>query len=81
MENMKKIFALIFLPFIALVGCSDGVPHVEDPHHPVDASGKPIKGADFVQKYCAGKSNNETCSKVATAVSKDSTRKGVPKGW
>ena len=77
---MKKYCLMVFAA-ILLSGCSDGVPHVEDPHHPVDASGKPIKGTEFLMKYCAGKLQNETCAKVATAVSADSTKGNMPKGY
>jgi hypothetical protein len=78
---MKKIFGLAILAAVLLSACSDGVPHVEDPHNPVDADGKPIKGTEFLMKYCAGKSQNETCAKVATAVSADSTKGKMPKGY
>lgn len=78
---MKKGFGLVILAAVLLSACSDGVPHVEDPHNPVDTDGNPIKGSEFLMKYCAGKSNNETCAKVATAVSADSTKGKMPKGW
>lgn len=78
---MKKGFSLMLLTAVFLAACSDGVPHVDDPHHPVDANGQPMKGTDFIQKYCAGKLTNETCAKVQKAVSSDSTKGGLPKGW
>jgi len=79
---MNKGFGLVVLAAAVLLSaCSDGVPHVEDPHHPVDADGNPIKGSEFLMKYCAGKSHNETCAKVATAVSADSSKGKMPKGW
>ena len=80
---MKKVLGLALAIFAAalLSACSDGVPHVEDPHNPVDAAGKPIKGTDFLMKYCAGKPQNETCAKVSTAVSMDSSKGKMPKGW
>lgn len=78
---MKSMFGFTLLLAVLLSACSDGVPHVEDPHHPVDASGNPIKGTEFLQKYCAGKSNNETCTKIQQAVNADSTKGGIPKGW
>lgn len=80
---MNKGFGLVVLVAAVLLSAcgNDGVPYVEDPHHPVDADGKPIKGSDFLMKYCAGKSHNETCAKVATAVSADSTKGKMPKGW
>lgn len=77
---MKK-YALMIFAAVLLSACSDGVPDVEDPHHPVDASGTPIKGTEFLEKYCAGKLTNETCVKVQKAVSADSSKGGLPKGW
>lgn len=78
---MKKSVGLMVLAVVFLAACSDGVPHVEDPHHPVDANGNPVKGTEFLQKYCAGKITNETCVKVENAVSSDSSKGGLPKGW
>lgn len=79
---MKKGFNLmLFIAVLLLAACSDGVPHVNDPHHPVDANGQALKGTDFIQKYCAGKPTNETCVKVQKAVSSDSIKGGLPKGW
>jgi hypothetical protein len=78
---MKKVLGLAILMAALLNACSDGVPHVKDPHNPVDADGKPIKGIEFMKKYCAGKLQNETCEKVSRAVSIDSVRGKMPKGW
>ncbi len=78
---MKKSIGLMLFAAVLLAACSDGVPRVDDPHHPVDANGQPMKGTDFIQKYCAGKPTNETCVKVQKAVSSDSTKGGLPKGW
>jgi hypothetical protein len=84
---MKKPICIATLLVAGLLaGCntkvdSDGVPRVDDPHHPVDADGKPMKGLDFVQKYCLGKGTNATCDAVHIAVSQDSSKGGLPKGW
>lgn len=79
---MKKLFGLLVVAVTVLLSaCSDGVPKVADPHNPLDADGKPMKGTEFLQKYCAGKPNNEDCVKVQKAVSSDSSKGGLPKGW
>ena len=79
---MRTRFGFIIIPFVmVLAACSDGVPAVDDPHHPVDAQGNPIKGTDFIQKYCLDKPTNETCARVHQAISIDSVRGGMPKGW
>jgi hypothetical protein len=76
---MKKYFALAaMLTFLS--ACSDGIPNVEDPHNPV-VDGKPIKGTEFLEKYCRGDNWNGTCDRVQAAVSMDSSKKGLPKGW
>ncbi len=77
---MKKIYLFVLLVGF-LTGCADGVPHVEDPSKPIDANGNPIKGTDFLQQYCQGKPTNEDCVKVQRAVSANSTKGGLPKGW
>ncbi len=67
---------------LALLNASAaGVPAVKDPHHPADADGRPMKGIDFVQKYCSGKPLNETCANVRRAVSADSSRGKMPGGY
>lgn len=82
-EKIMKINSALSFLFllITLSGCSDGVPKVDDPSHPVDASGKPMKGTDFIQKYCEGKIQNETCMKVSKAISIDSGVKKLPRGY
>ena len=61
-------------------GHATDVPVVKDPHHPTDAGGKPIKGIDFLRKYCAGRDLDETCLRVKQAVSADSSIGIMPKG-
>jgi len=78
---MKNALALMWVAAVILSACSDGVPHVEDPHHPVDASGNPLKGTEFLQKFCQGKPTNETCVKVLAAANMDVARHGMPKGY
>lgn len=76
----SPILPVILLSFL-LAGCDDGVPKLSDPHNPVDEKGKSIKGTEFLERYCLGKQTNETCIKVQRAVSTDSLKRGVPKGW
>jgi hypothetical protein len=72
---MKKLVLAAFTTVALLSGCGDdGVPHVSDPHNPVDASGNPIKASEFLSKYCAGKDSNETCAKVVRAAQEDSDK-------
>lgn len=80
---MRVKIVVCIAAIMALTACGDrdGVPAVEDPHHPVDAQGNPMKGVDFIKKYCLGKPSNETCARVRQAVSLDSVRGVMPKGW
>ena len=73
-------FVVLFL-LAACNAYATDVPVVKDPHHPTDADGKPIKGVDFVRKYCAGKDLDETCLRVKQAVNIDSRGSTLPKGW
>ena len=71
------IFAVVFL----LTACSqDDVPRVEDPHN-IMMDGKKITQQEFLKKYCVAKPANETCAKVSNAMSLDSTKGQMPKGW
>lgn len=78
---MKKNFILMIAAMVFLSACGENVPHVEDPNKPNDANGNPIKGTEFLQKYCQGKPTNEDCVKVQKATSSSSTKGGLPKGW
>lgn len=69
---MKRIFALV-VPALLLAACGDSVPKVEDPHNIV-VDGQPMTQAAFIEKYCAGKSDNATCMTVLAAKRQDSTR-------
>ena len=72
-----RIYAPL-LAALALSACGDNVPPVEDPHN-IAVDGKRMTQAEFLEKYCAGKGNNETCMKVLQAKQKDSTRGEMPK--
>lgn len=78
---MKKVLFLLLATTTFLSACDDGVPAVADPHNPTDASGKHITSTEFLKKYCAGKSHNETCVKVENAANLDARGTKLPKGW
>lgn len=77
---MNRFFGLV-LASVLLAACSDGVPKVEDPNHPLDASGNPITGLEFIKKYCATEALNKDCTKVRNAVSVNSDKGGLPSGY
>lgn len=68
---MKCIISTIVL-FLVLVGCGDSVPNVQDPRNIVVA-GQAMTQQQFLEKYCAGKTQNQTCNKVHRAMMFDST--------
>lgn len=72
-----KIYAAI-ISILALSACNDNVPTVDDPNNIV-VDGKKMKQAEFLDRYCAGKSDNETCMKVLKAKRYASTRGEMPK--
>jgi hypothetical protein len=45
---------------------NDGVPTISD-YENIVVDGKPMKHDEFFDKYCVGKSNNETCLRVMHA--------------
>jgi hypothetical protein len=69
---MKNLFFPIIVA-TAVIGCSDNVPSVQDPHN-IIISGTPMTQQAFLEKYCAGKAQHETCSKVYRAMIADSTK-------
>ena len=58
---------------LLLTGCGDGVPRVVDPHNIV-ISGKAMTQRQFLDVYCAGKKESETCMVVGKAMIEDSTK-------
>jgi hypothetical protein len=58
---------------LLVAGCNDKVPHVDDPRNIV-VSGQPMTPRSFVDKYCAGETDNENCVKVRRAMAADSTK-------
>jgi len=79
---MKKLFWLMsVIAAFTLAACSDGVPKVDDPNHPLDAKGNPISGLEFLKMYCVSATANKDCIRVNRAVSLNSDKGGLPKGW
>lgn len=71
---MKKFLWVAALSAASiLTGCGDDVPKVADPHNIV-VNGQPMKQQAFLEKYCAGKKDHETCVAVARAMVADSTK-------
>lgn len=75
---MKKLFAVAPFLIALLAACSDGVPKIDDPHN-VIVDGQKMTQAAFLEKYCIGKGNNETCLKVDHAKRMDATKGAVPR--
>lgn len=64
-----------------LLACKDNsVPYVDDPKNVV-VDGKPMEQRAFIEKYCIGKPNNETCIKVQNALSASGAKSktGIPR--
>lgn len=71
---MKKLLWVVVVSMASiLTGCGDDVPKVADPHNIV-VDGQPMKQQAFLEKYCAGKKDDETCVAVARAMVADSTK-------
>lgn len=66
---------------VLAAGCSETVPVVTDPHHPVDLQGHPVTPQEFVRLYCQDKQMHPTCSAVVVAARSDSTKGAIPAGW
>ena len=81
---MKNIRIIALLTTVLLTACSkdetpkDEVPKVEDPHNIV-IDGQKMTQANFLQKYCVGKVDNETCAIVGNAMGMDATEGEVPR--
>jgi hypothetical protein len=76
-----KIIVLAAAFGIFLSACKDNsVPYVDDPKNVV-VDGKPMEQRAFIEKYCAGKPDNETCIKVQNAWSASGAKSktGVPR--
>ena len=64
------IKAIWLLPGVFVLACGQEVPRVDDPHNIV-VNGEEMSQADFLDKYCIGKENNPTCSKVLQAATQN----------
>ena len=76
--KLKALMALAGL--VVLAGCNDSVPKVDDPRNIV-VDGQPMTARAFVEKYCAGKEEHETCLTVRRAMVADATKSksGAPR--
>jgi hypothetical protein len=63
------IRAAWLLPVFVLA-CEREVPYVDDPNNIV-VDGEEMSQTDFISKYCIGKENGLTCSKVLDAAAKN----------
>ena len=77
---MKKLMLISALPLLLLAACRNDVPKVDDPHKIV-VDGSPISQKDFMNRYCTGKTNNQTCYAVSKALLQDATKGKLPSGW
>lgn len=73
---MKKFtFILFTAAAAALSGCGNDVPAVSDPvPEKISVGDQTLTQQQFLDKYCAGKTSNETCVKVSRAMVAGSTR-------
>ncbi len=73
----------IILSVILLASCDkpDSVPTVDDVNNIMVDDNK-MTPSQFMEKYCYGKTDNETCLKVSKAHKKNFlNNKSLPKGW
>jgi hypothetical protein len=82
MKN-RAILITTFL-LILLTACKteevpkDEVPTVDNPHN-IIVDGKNITQANFLQKYCINKEENENCIKVQSAMALDAVEGNSPR--
>jgi len=75
---MKLHFLIAVFTALFLSACGSNVPEVDDPDNIV-IDGEKLTKAQFLERFCAGKSDNETCMKILQANRKSSTRGEMPK--
>ena len=64
------IRAFWLLPTVVACACDTEVPYVANPNNIV-INGEKMSAADFLKKYCIGKEEDSTCSKVVEAAAKN----------
>ena len=73
----------IIISIILLASCNkpDSVPTVDDVNN-IMVDGNKMTPSQFMEKYCYGKTDNETCLKVSQVHKKNFlNNKSLPKGW
>jgi len=78
----KFAFILFTVVAAALSGCGHDVPAVPDPvPREIRVGDQTLTQQQFLEKYCAGKTSNETCVKVSRAMVAGSTHSpaGAPR--
>jgi hypothetical protein len=60
-----------------LSACGDSVPHVSDPEN-IIVDGQKMTQRDFVEKYCAAKTDEESCVLVRRAMFTSSGKGKTP---
>ena len=69
-KELPVIRAAWLLSGIFVLACEREMPHVDDPDNIV-VDGEEMSQTDFISKYCIGKENGLTCSKVLDAAAKN----------
>jgi hypothetical protein len=72
--GMKSMFVGV-MAVVVLAGCGNDVPSVQDPDRIV-VRGKLISQQDFMKTYCEKDKDNDSCVRVAKAMSADSVKAG-----
>ncbi len=77
----KKTITVLFLMILASCNKPDSVPNVGDVNN-IIVDGQKMTPSQFMEKYCYGKTDNETCLKVSQVHKKNFlNNKSLPKGW
>ena len=77
----KKTIIVFCLILLAACNKPDSVPNVDDVNN-IIVDGQTMTPSQFMEKYCYGKTDNETCLKVSQAHKKNFlNNKTLPKGW
>jgi hypothetical protein len=71
---MKSIFVGM-MAVVALAGCGDDVPNVQDPNQIV-IRGKILSQQEFLSTYCTKAKDNDTCVRVSKSMAAETARAG-----